>query len=475
MSDFLSREPYIKLLKSIIENQKDNSTGYSFAIDGDWGCGKTWLINELENKLLSEKEKNYLIFHYNAWENDFYEEPLIAIISIMIDTINTVISQKSLFKSAVDELTKEALQDLQILVTSIIKEITKIDIDKSLESKKTLFKRIKNGRKIQNNIDTYIPLQRMKKTVRNSLLQLSMNYNVLIVVDELDRCLPEYAIKVLERLHHVCDGMPVIQILSINKENLSESIAKVFGKDYSHDNGSKLWTNLFCESYLQKFVDMIIPLPNGKIDSRLEVLGGLEKEFHEYIRPDNGGREFIKVNDEFLASFVSTIMNGIEKRLQEKIFKQVLLCHKLTKQSGIQYKEEDMTYAILIYEIISCICRYVYHSNKTCELSNDISKFYLDFNKIIKSSIIPETTEFILFRNNLIGALSSPVNYIDSSNGRQRYPFEIIDTNSYILAFFTKQEAEWSDPLQNGLWRWIAEDKIFLQTYDEIMNIMTIK
>lgn len=39
--DFLSRQPYIDLLKSIIASQEENPTGYSFAIDGEWGAGKT--------------------------------------------------------------------------------------------------------------------------------------------------------------------------------------------------------------------------------------------------------------------------------------------------------------------------------------------------------------------------------------------------------------------------------------------------
>lgn len=42
--DTLSRQPYLDLLKSIIANQKDNQAGYSFAINGEWGCGKNWII-----------------------------------------------------------------------------------------------------------------------------------------------------------------------------------------------------------------------------------------------------------------------------------------------------------------------------------------------------------------------------------------------------------------------------------------------
>ena len=105
--DCLSRQPYLDLLKSIIEKQKDNYSGYSFAIDGDWGSGKTWILNTLENILLSEKENEYLIFHYNAWENDFYEEPLVALLSVMIEKLNEVTSQKSLYDAAVDELLQQ--------------------------------------------------------------------------------------------------------------------------------------------------------------------------------------------------------------------------------------------------------------------------------------------------------------------------------------------------------------------------------
>ena len=51
MQDYLSRQPYLDLLKPIIANQSNNPLGYSFAIDGEWGCGKTWILTELECQL----------------------------------------------------------------------------------------------------------------------------------------------------------------------------------------------------------------------------------------------------------------------------------------------------------------------------------------------------------------------------------------------------------------------------------------
>lgn len=113
--DTLSRQPYLDLLKSIIANQKNNPTGYSFAIDGEWGSGKSWILQELEKQLLAEKDNKYLIFHYNAWENDFYDEPLVAILSVMIECLKkqkTKVKEKDSAKkvvtSSINALTKVA-------------------------------------------------------------------------------------------------------------------------------------------------------------------------------------------------------------------------------------------------------------------------------------------------------------------------------------------------------------------------------
>ena len=475
MTDYLSRQPYLDLLISIIANQKDNQTGYSFAIDGEWGSGKTWILQELEKQLLGDKDNRYLIFHYNAWENDFYDEPLVAILSVMIEKLNHVTSQKSLYEAAIDELLRQASADLLTLVSGIVKEVTKIDAEKIIRRKKRFFRRIKEHTKLSTKeINTLVPLQHTLQEVRNNLKKLSEKFHIILIVDELDRCLPEYAIKVLERLHHICNEMPVIQILAINKKCLADSISKVYGKDFSPNNEADAWTNLFFESYLQKFVDIIIPLPNGKIDTKLEVLNGLEKDYKSYIRR-NAGKELIKLDDDFLATFISSLMNGITKRLQEKIFKQVALCHKLSLQSGIQYNEEQMTYAILIYEILSCISRFVYHAKDNCKFIIKNDYYTLDFYNGISLSVIPETLKYATFQKNLQNFLNYPVKHFEDIEGCHRYAFDILDTKSYLLAFFSGKVSRSYDSLQNALWDWIAEDKVFLKKYDEIMDMLIRK
>ena len=82
--DMLGREPFVSLLENIIVQKTNAHEGFSFAIDGKWGCGKSWIIKELEKKL----EPRYFVVHYNCWENEYYEEPLVAILSVIVDKLN---------------------------------------------------------------------------------------------------------------------------------------------------------------------------------------------------------------------------------------------------------------------------------------------------------------------------------------------------------------------------------------------------
>ncbi len=439
MTDYLFRQPYLNLLKSIIANQKNNPTGYSFAIDGEWGSGKTWILREFEKQLLEEPNNKYLIFHYNAWENDFYEEPLVAILSVMIETLEDFRKAEVIIDKANAKLARTAIKVFKNLAISIantqLKDKTGLNFREVIDDFKDVGDSKSTNDKMKTEIDSFISLKNVLSEIREQINNLSQKVTVFLIVDELDRCLPEYAIKVLERLHHVCNDMPVIQILAINKKNLADSISNVFGKSFSEKENIDAWQEQFADNYLQKFVDVVIPLPKGQLEKNLEVLNGLESEFSSYIRPTNFGQEFIKLDDDYLIAFISKLMNGVERRLQEKIFKHVLLCHKLTVKSGVEYKKEKMTYAILIYEIISCICRYVFKIPETCKLEIVDVRYQLNFYRFINGKKNPEKTENKRLNDNLGDILSSSVKYSDTPN-HQRYAFEIIDTKTYLMAFF---------------------------------------
>ena len=71
------------------------------------------------------------------------------------------------------------------------------------------------------------------------------------MVDELDRCLPEYQIKVLESIYHLLSIPNLITIIALDKEQLECSIKNTFGDTQ----------NAF--GYLSKFIDYEIELQEG--------------------------------------------------------------------------------------------------------------------------------------------------------------------------------------------------------------------
>ena len=462
MTDHLSRQPFITLLKNIIANQSNNKNGFSVAIDGDWGSGKTWILDALESQLPNDE---YLIFHYNAWENDFYEEPLVALLSVMLESLRQIKKVKEIGGGA--NVVSSSILTLSKIVSVITEKKLGVNLSDTFEAIKNTNAALHDAALTDEDFNTLLPLSNALKQVRKVLSELNSDFKILLVVDELDRCLPEYAIKVLERLHHVCNKMQVFQIISIDKFNLADSICKVFGKNFLKTTPEHNIMQ-FVDSYLQKFIDISIPLSNGKPDKSLEVMNGLEKEFCEWTRDNSAGAP-IDFNENFLEEFLAEMFSGIDRRLQEKIFSQVELCHKMTLATGV--KPELCSYAILIYEIVSCIASYVFHSKNLCTVTNGANGTFTLVFKDVEFSANPYAGKYKQLAENLRNffCLKKSDYFMQDS---ELIEFPILDEKSYLMKLLVDVTKLYDDYSQKAYSRFIAEDKVFLSKYDEIMHTM---
>lgn len=207
-----------------------------------------------------------------------------------------------------------------------------------------------------------MPLTAAVGKLHSALADLSEKRPVVLIVDELDRCLPEYAVKVLERLHHIVGETQIILITAVDASRLAHSIYNVFYGTPAKEEEVRP----FFDKYMTKFVDIVIPLPAGKPDAGTgNLLMGLEKGYEEW-------RYFFYMvfNKSFLLDCVSQIMEGIPRRDQEKIFKQVKLCHELAvnwsakcapRLQGVQI--DSFHYGVLVCEILTVVSIY-YLKNK---------------------------------------------------------------------------------------------------------------
>lgn len=112
-------------------------------------------------------------------------------------------------------------------------------------------------------------LEEFSKTVRDTT-----NFPLFIMVDELDRCRPDYAIELLERIKHLFDVKNVVFLLAIDGEQLLQQVEHTFGlkpsfcavdsqnlqlnNNQSQAEKVKTDTRL---NYLGKFIDIFYQLP----------------------------------------------------------------------------------------------------------------------------------------------------------------------------------------------------------------------
>lgn len=104
--------------------------------------------------------------------------------------------------------------------------------------------------------DKYFGFQNIFKEVQEQIKKISEEQTVVIMVDELDRCLPSYAIKVLERIHHVFNELEnVVVIIAMEKKQMSNSLHQIYGDEMDVDR------------YLKKIISLSFKLDNGSANN----------------------------------------------------------------------------------------------------------------------------------------------------------------------------------------------------------------
>ena len=93
-ADLLNREAFVEQMFDLVELLSRRKKNACFALNGRWGVGKTFVLNLFEEKVSQFYQSDsvlscFLLFRYNCWEFDYYEEPLVAIVSSMMEEIES--------------------------------------------------------------------------------------------------------------------------------------------------------------------------------------------------------------------------------------------------------------------------------------------------------------------------------------------------------------------------------------------------
>ena len=241
--DILNRDAVIEDLFCIVQSASKNQAYCPFAIEGAWGVGKTFILEGLEKKLEIEINEDtfdnrYFVFHYNCWKYDYYEEPAIAIVSALKDKVD-----KELYKELQGKI-KDSWEVAKKAINGMAKEFVKNKIGIDLVQVYEDIKEEGDARQErEKEFDTLFAFNSTLNSVREQIKELAEYKTVVIVVDELDRCMPSYAIKILERLHHMFEGIDnVLLIVAVDSNQLEQSVREIYGDTVD------------TERYLKKFI-----------------------------------------------------------------------------------------------------------------------------------------------------------------------------------------------------------------------------
>jgi len=240
----LERECYAKVLSGIVSTYAE---GFVLAINNEWGTGKTTFVKMWEQTL---RKDGFQTVYFNAWENDFDNNPLVALMS----ELKTLLNDKNdiIFKSVVEKGAILAKNVLPALLRSVLKTYTGIDADMFVEGVENVTKGATEI--LEKEITEYTTKKKTVLEFRDELekfiKEAGADKPLVFFIDELDRCRPNYAVEVLEQVKHFFSVPGIVFVLSIDKRHLASSIKGYYGSE-----------SINTDEYLRRFIDLEYSIP----------------------------------------------------------------------------------------------------------------------------------------------------------------------------------------------------------------------
>lgn len=225
----------------------------------------------------------------------------------------------------------------------------------------------KNRETNSRTYDRYYGFKEAIQSARSGIQELSRTRTTIIVVDELDRCLPDYAIRVLERLHHLFTGLTnVAVILAVDKRQLDQSVTQIFGDKTD------------TEKYLKKFINFEIQLDIGQIK------GGFIEKYKKYF--DLFDRSIIETMFDF-DEFFAALFANIDVRTQERLMERITTVHTLL------FSNTKKDYSFMCFELMWMVFTEVYRFTKEIPIlysdREELSHFY------VRDNVIPVFSKYL--------------------------------------------------------------------------------
>jgi hypothetical protein len=249
--DLLELKPFSKRLWQFIEVEHNFVDGsLVVGLSSKYGSGKSTFLRMWQQDLEENPPATgpVLVVPLNAWESDYFGDPLFAIVSSLVGRIRQTGAEPKPIVSAAKDIGWFATA----LVGQMVTKFTGVDAVAAgdLAEKK---KAAREAPQVLPNDDfsmyeaRKVAMAGLKAAIENFIKDSQSR--ILFLVDELDRCRPDYAIAYLETIKHIFDIPSATFILAADRRHLKNSAKTAFGPD------------LDFEEYYRKFIHREVTLP----------------------------------------------------------------------------------------------------------------------------------------------------------------------------------------------------------------------
>lgn len=244
--DEFKREPIAEKIITLLMSDIDLSP---MIIDGDWGTGKSEFCHKLIKKFEDEHSNDYQIIYIDAFKADHADNPLMTIIAEIMTLIPDAEQKegflkkalpvirygtKAIFKAGVSHIMRQNADDIADEYEKEIQDAANTAIDATVTAL------LKDHEESEKNL----------KALQSLLEEQAKDKPIIIFIDELDRCRPDFSVHMLEVIKHTFNVKNVKFVLVTNTTQLKAAINHAYG---SSINASR---------YLDKFIKFTIALPN---------------------------------------------------------------------------------------------------------------------------------------------------------------------------------------------------------------------
>ncbi|MBU2610385.1 MAG: KAP family NTPase [Chloroflexi bacterium] len=335
-NDKLERRQLAENLTRLVQS---TTQPFVISIEAPWGWGKTTFIEMWKKHLESQGNK---CLYFNAWSNDFVDDPLTAFDAEMSSFVDKTAREAkgggkirenlAIFKKVGAGVLRKSLPlTIQLLTQGLISQETvkgaaKVASDIGDEVAKFA------GELAEERIKQYEVekkgIEEFKKSLKNLAELIAKEPGnkppLVFFVDELDRCRPDYAIALLERIKHLFNVEGVNFILAVDREQVAHSIRSIYGQ------------NMDADGYLRRFIDFSIHLPLPTTEKFCQFLF---ERFH-MSEVFEGRRKKVEEQDHFIRTFTQLANSyKFSPRVIEQCFTEMNLILRTTPSNTQLFPE----------------------------------------------------------------------------------------------------------------------------------------